>query len=288
MATVLFAWESGSGQGHVMQMRPLAEGLVRRGHTVYVALRHLSTAAADIFGSIGVRFRQAPFKSDGPRPTRRTDNFADVLAGTGWGDARELFILAYGWRGLIEDVAPDAVVADYSPTALLAIRGLARPVKRVVIGSGFCIPPDESPLPPLIADPPPDVEALCRREGKVLARTNHVLTHWGKPPLARLGQLFSGVDGTFLTTFKELEQYASRVEAEYWGPVLPRRRRGARMAAGRRAALLRLPQADGPTRPARRRAGGVALPHPTLRRRGERSRAAADGRSLPARDEQAR
>jgi hypothetical protein len=117
VATVLFAWESGGGLGHLLQMRPLAEGLVRRGHKVYVSLRHLSGAAAEAFGSIGVRFRQAPFKSDGPRPARRTENFADVLAATAWGDARELFILAYAWRGLIEDIRPDLIVFDHAATA---------------------------------------------------------------------------------------------------------------------------------------------------------------------------
>ena len=86
MATVLFAWESGGGLGHVMQMLPLARGLLGRGHRVRVALRHLSTATAALFGDAGVRFHQAPFKSAGPRPFRRTLSFAHVLANTGWGD----------------------------------------------------------------------------------------------------------------------------------------------------------------------------------------------------------
>ena len=60
MATVLFAWESGGGLGHMVQMLPLAAQLARRGHRVCVALRHLSTAAAEVFGRAGVRFVQAP------------------------------------------------------------------------------------------------------------------------------------------------------------------------------------------------------------------------------------
>ena len=221
MGTILFGWESGGGLGHLLQMRPLAEGLVRRGHRVYVALRHLSETAADVFGHSGVRFRQAPFKPEGVRAGRRTENFADVLAQTGWGSAKQLFILAYAWRGLMEDVRPEAVVFDHATTALLASRGLTFPVKRVVIGSGFCVPPDQCPLPPLVTGPAPDVEKMCAREARVLARANHVLSCWGKKPLARLGQLYSEADDRFLFTFKELEQYLSRGDAEYWGPVLP-------------------------------------------------------------------
>ena len=221
MPNVLFAWESGGGLGHLLQMRPLAEALVRRGHRVHIALRHLSAAAADVLGNSGVRFRQAPFKSGGPRPGTKTQNFADVLVDTGWADAKELFILAYGWRGLMEDVRPELLVFDHASTALLASRGLPFPVRRVVIGSGFCVPPDLSPLPPLVSDPVADPERMRQREQRVLARANHVLHHWGRPLLERLGQLFSQVDGSFLTTFEELEQCPSRGDAEYWGPVLP-------------------------------------------------------------------
>ena len=72
MSSILFTWESGGRLGHMMQMLPLASGLVKRGHRVHVALRHLSTAAAQVFARAGVSFRQAPFKSAGPRPFART------------------------------------------------------------------------------------------------------------------------------------------------------------------------------------------------------------------------
>ena len=44
MPTVLLAWELGGGLGHFMNLRPLAEGLRRRGHRVVAALRDLSVA----------------------------------------------------------------------------------------------------------------------------------------------------------------------------------------------------------------------------------------------------
>ena len=46
MATVMFDWEQGGGLGHLMQMLPLAEGLARRGHRVFMAVRELVGASA--------------------------------------------------------------------------------------------------------------------------------------------------------------------------------------------------------------------------------------------------
>src|SRR4051812_21416649 len=124
MATILFAWELGGGLGHLMQMRPLAEALAGRGHRVHVALRHLCRSAGQVFGRAGVRFHQAPFRSRGQLRFRRTPSFAHLLANVGFGDKYELFPVASAWRHLLESVAPDVVLFDHSPTALLASRCL--------------------------------------------------------------------------------------------------------------------------------------------------------------------
>ena len=44
MATILLAWEFGAGMGHLMTLRPIADGLVRRGHRVIAVLQDLSQA----------------------------------------------------------------------------------------------------------------------------------------------------------------------------------------------------------------------------------------------------
>ena len=207
MASVLFAWELGAGLGHILQMLPLADALVRRQHCVWVALRHLDAAVADAFGGCGVRFLQAPFRSRGPPLFRRTLNFTQLLANNGFGDERELFVLACAWRNLYRSGRPDLLIFDHSPIALLASRSVH--ARRVVIGTGFFCPPDSHPLPPFPNRSPEEPDQLRSTDERVMARVNRLLTHWQLTPLHRLGQLYSEVDENFLTTFPERNCLAS-------------------------------------------------------------------------------
>src|SRR6185369_2025198 len=100
------------------------------------------------------------------------------------------------WRNLIRSVGPDLIVCDYSPTALLAARDFPE-VRRAVIGSGFCVPPDDAgdggtrrpwaPLrPALLAADPTRARVV---EAEILDRVNWVLGGWGREPIGRLGRL---------------------------------------------------------------------------------------------------
>jgi glycosyltransferase involved in cell wall biosynthesis len=223
--TILFTWEQGGGLGHMMKMLPLAEDLARLGHRVYVALRELVCAAA-VFGKAGVRFLQAPFWVCGARRYPRPVTYAQLLGNVGFGGDRELFARAAAWRNLFKMVKPDLAVFDHAPTALLASRGL--PVRRALIGSGFCCPPDDvgegdgwrwGVLRPAVAATA-DPAALGDAYREILARVNRQLGQWGQTPVERLGRLYSDVDENFLTTLPELDHFPRRSGAAYWGPVL--------------------------------------------------------------------
>jgi hypothetical protein len=229
MSNIFFAWELGGGLGHMMQMAPLARELVRRGHRVHAALRDLAGAQL-AFAESDVCYLQAPFAQPkaagvagrGADSFDRTLNFAHVLANVGWGDVQALFPVACGWRNLLSAVRPDAVVFDHAPTALLASRGL--PMKRVVIGSGFCVPPDASPFPLFRPELAKEVDAdrLAKDERRVLSRANTILRQWGEKPLDRLGQLYGEADETLLLTLPELDHYPPSLRgggARYWGAV---------------------------------------------------------------------
>ena len=81
---------------------------------------------------------------------------------------------------------------------------------------GFFAPPRQRPLPsirPWLALPPGQLDAL---ENEALASINAVLEHFGQPPFDAVAQLFDVAEDTLLG-FPELDHYADRGPARYWG-----------------------------------------------------------------------
>jgi hypothetical protein len=220
MGTILISWELGGGLGHLVQLAPLARGLAARGHKVFAALRHLERADA-VFGNGVASLLAAPWATTPvERQVRPPLTLAHILHNMGWHDPAQLRGLCEAWRTLYALVRPDLIVFDHAPTALLASRGLD--VRRVTIGSGFCIPPDVSPLPnlrPWAGGANAEPARLAESERGLLGCMNAQLGEWGQPALARVTQLYSEVDEAFLVTFPELDHYLGRASAGYWGPI---------------------------------------------------------------------
>lgn len=222
MATILLAWELGAGTGHCVNMHPIAEGLIARGHEVWFAARDLATARR-IFGETPVNYLPAPFLLRGQRPfVERPETFAQILHSVGFDDDLRLRSLTQAWQSLFRLVQPDAIVCEHAPTALLASRWSE--MRRFVIGTGFFSPPDCSPLPNIRPGASPEVSLEAQScERAILKLMNGLLQEGQCPPLDRLAQLYADVDANFLLTLPELEHYPQRdSEAEYYGSWLPR------------------------------------------------------------------
>ena len=213
MAKVVMCWELGGDLGHVARMKPLAEALHARGHRVSFIVRE-PLSAERLLDPQRFRWFQAPYQSEGiPNPIRPTLTMAAVMHNCGFNSSRALLGRLHAWRNLYALLKPDLLVFDHSPTAMLAAQGLKTP--RIVLGTGFGIPPSTSPLPPF---EPHKAEGIVEMEDGIRARVNEALAGLDVPPLTRLADLYRAQADVFFT-FKELDHYPGREAADYWGPT---------------------------------------------------------------------
>ena len=212
MSKLLYAWEFGANFGHVGAFLPLARALRQRGHDVRWAVSQTAPAAR-LLTQEGFTWLQAPTCQETPRAGPPL-SYNDILLRFGYLNAEDLLGLVVAWRELMRLTGAQAVLADHAPTAILAARTLGIPV--VLFGSGFYVPPRQRPLPnmrPWLALPPGQLDAL---ENQALASINAVLGHFGQAPLDAVAQLFEVAEDTLLG-FPELDHYADRGPARYWG-----------------------------------------------------------------------
>ena len=217
MAKILLAWELGGGLGHIAKLALIGQELARRGHQVTAAVRDL-VHADQVFQGTGIAYFQAPTKVS-PCETRFNPpaTFAHILHNCGFSAAAELRGMTSAWKALYEAIAPDIILADHSPTALLAARGTT--AKTVQFGTGFCSPPDRDPLPQLRRSKTRTDQQLLADEDHVLQVVNKVLQSLGQHDIERISQLYADTDDNILTTFPELDHFGARENQRYWGPL---------------------------------------------------------------------
>lgn len=214
MAHILMCWELGGDLGHVARMKPLAEALHARGHRVSFVVRE-PVSADKLLDPKRFAWFQAPYQTQAvPSPLLPPRNFAAVMHNTGFHSEQALLGRLHAWRNLYAGLKPDLLVFDHSPTALLAARGIR--TRRIVLGTGFGIPPDASPLP--LFDPKDDSPEIAAAEQGVLGVANAALSALGEPSLVRIADIYAAQAALYFT-FKELDHYGPRDGADYWGPT---------------------------------------------------------------------
>lgn len=217
MAKILFAWELGKGFGHIAPYLNFLQE-VRRKHEVIFAARDVGNTEK-IFGPSGLTILQAPIMMHNvPNVYRTQYSFAHLLHNVCFGEEASLLGLVKAWRHLYDSVKPDLVMFDHSPTALLAAKPY--PWKRIISGSGFLIPPPGRPIPMMRYWQQYDQEKLKKEEGNLLARINRIQSVLKVPPLNAVDELYQ-CDQQFHLSFRELDHYPMRENAEYLGMFSP-------------------------------------------------------------------
>lgn len=218
MARILLAWELGGNFGHVSGFAPIAAELGRRGHELVAALANIFDAPRFLPPDVKLlpcpRFVPAkPAAGAGrPEPPR---TYCDLLKVSGYSDVAMLSTLVRSWRALLELTAPDLVLYESAPTAMLASRGL--PLVKVGFGSGYSLPPRIEPLPPMMPGLSLPFPELEKRERALVGTINEALGASGLSPIRAARDIFE-LDATLVKSVPELDQYGARKDVEYVGP----------------------------------------------------------------------
>jgi rhamnosyltransferase subunit B len=214
MATVLFAWELGSGLNHVQQLLAVARPLAEQGHQPVFAVQNV-VDTAPLLRDDSFPMLQAPHYPQ--RTWKRTEpfvatSFADVLAKHGYADVDELSALVAAWQRLVDLVRPELIVADYAPTlCLAAFRAL--PIAQ--LGSWFGMPPVEQPTFPRLA------------AGTPLVSQEHVLATMQEVQRRRRSSIpatvteFLATTHRYSTTLPELDPYRALRRTPNGDPLGP-------------------------------------------------------------------
>lgn len=242
MSRIFFAWELGANFGHINKVSQVAAELEDEAE-LFVAARNV-TALRALAPDLKAKGLPAPYS-----PTRGLHKdepsgqcYPGVLLTEGWDSAAKLTALIEAWRGLFELVAPDLIVAQAAPTALLAARGLG--VKTAMLGSGWDAPPRAHPMPAFTPENADAVTIAHAQEETVLGHANEALAAFGAPPLETFKDLLQ-TDAYPLVAWPETDHFSPREAIEpghppYLGQLLSidagrevawRNRGGARVLA---------------------------------------------------------
>ena len=215
MARYAFIWELGGAYGHLGRMIPVARELEQRGHEVVFIIREL-VEAERLLGPHGFKWFQAPLWIGRVMNLPDPLSHAELLMQFGFLDPPALLSICRAWRNLLGLLAVDAVLVDYSPTAVLACRGLGLPLLN--LANGFQVPPASRPLPPLRWWQKAPPARLLDSEEQVKLVANQVLFELGAPPIDGVMDILScGAD--IFATLPELDHYPSRQGGDFVGPI---------------------------------------------------------------------
>lgn len=133
MTRVVIAWELGSFLGHIQRNLPVAEKLRESGADVRFVVSNLVTAEK-VLTPAGFSFLPAPAAQRSPRRPRTQINFSELLTDNGYHDAVTVGGAVRAWLELWKLLAPDVIVTDFAPTALLSARFAG--IRTVPLGPG--------------------------------------------------------------------------------------------------------------------------------------------------------
>lgn len=190
MLGALLAWEGGSGRGHVVPLRTIAEAISDRFDfdAALCKLEHKDELAAFCEPVQGpwLPYDGDYRKSQGDPPTA---TWGEFLADIGFRRPEILRESIGWWQGVMRECEISLVIGDQAPCALLAARGLGIP--SIAIGGGYWLPPSQMERFPVLL---PRFSKLLYDEAETVEIINSVVPEFGIPKLQRLPEVYAASD----------------------------------------------------------------------------------------------
>lgn len=214
-ASVLIAWELGGGYGHHYRISALAGACRRIGGSTVIAAAggrgRLEPVAHDY------PVVEAPVTVPPPRRFPLSLSYPGNLLRNGWWHSDTLIATVRGWLDLFEKIAPDHLIAEHAPAAVVAARIAGLPC--TMVGTGFTVPPETAPQPslhPWLAVP---ASTLERTERDFLAAIAPLCAMHGFTSPRNVSDLFRHAD-RLACCDPETDHYADAARSSWVGPVL--------------------------------------------------------------------
>ena len=214
----VFVSELGDNFGHVVSLLHIAKFATEQGASVSFIVPSLSRFHAMATADFAFDLYQAPVNLfQKAHSNGAPETYSESLLLQGYSQAKALTVAIKVWRSLFFSLQPDIVLFDYAPTALLAARECS--FKKVIFGSGYCVPPVQCAKLPLLGRQP----SLARMEAsdrQVLSAVNVALKANKMMPLDQLDDI-GRCDARFVKTIPELDCYRDQRTVEIYSGLLP-------------------------------------------------------------------
>lgn len=202
MLGALLAWEGGSGRGHVVPLRTVAEA-VRDRFTFDAALCRLDFKD-ELSGLCNpVQGPWLPFSGEyrKARGGPITSTWGEFMGDIGFRRPEILRESIGWWQRVMRECEISLLIADNAPCALLAARGLGIP--SVAIGGGYSVPPANMETFPILL---PRHSMRIYDEAEIVDTINSVVPEFGVPKLQRLPEVYACSD-QLVFTLEMLDPY---------------------------------------------------------------------------------
>jgi len=210
---LLITWELGANYGHLSRLILVADAQRALGREMLFVVCDLD-AAQKLLAPQGYAYVAAPRLKCKPSNELML-SYVQLLLAVGYADQLALQVALGNWLHLFNEYQPDLIIADHSPTALLANHITKIPA--IQLGSGFEIPPLDH-WPEMLPFNSQQKLQLQDSEQQLLVNMNRALIVHGGLAMQSVTELFKNCH-QLLTTFAELDHYPYRNHMNYIGPI---------------------------------------------------------------------